>query len=38
MAARFAGSWTGYHARVSPGQTALADLASGRVAGPGRAH
>jgi acyl-CoA synthetase (AMP-forming)/AMP-acid ligase II len=30
MAARLAGSWTGYHARVSPGLTALHDLASGR--------
>ena len=30
MAPRFAGSWTGYHARVSPGRTALHDLASGR--------
>ena len=27
---RLAGSWIGYHARVSPGQTALHDLASGR--------
>ena len=30
MAARLGGSWTGYHARVSPGRTALHDLASGR--------
>ncbi len=30
MAARLGGSWTGYHARVSPGRTARHDLASGR--------
>jgi acyl-CoA synthetase (AMP-forming)/AMP-acid ligase II len=30
MVARLAGAWTGYHARVSPGRTALHDLASGR--------
>ncbi len=30
MTARQAGAWIGYHARISPGKTALHDLASGR--------
>ena len=29
MTAGLAGSWIGYHARVSPGQTTINDMASG---------